>query len=207
MVKVKNANVGQEETYEKEEVAEVEKVEREKGRKWQNIGWGSLLTVNELYYPEMIYEFYANLHKGRVTSKVGGRDISFDDRMLNIVLGTPENSMRFYTKNKKCFDLNLYICYHIGIGKIYNKHTLKRMGFSRNEEEEEDNGQDAMNIDEEISEEEHEEETFSREMGQKKRQERVEEGQSSGVMSQLMEMMSSMQASMNSRFDALDGNY
>ncbi|KAI5650391.1 hypothetical protein M9H77_36396 [Catharanthus roseus] len=30
------------------------------------IGWTSLLTVNELFYPEMIYEFYANLHKGRV---------------------------------------------------------------------------------------------------------------------------------------------
>ncbi|KAI5675732.1 hypothetical protein M9H77_06682 [Catharanthus roseus] len=73
---------------------------------FENIGWGPLLTVNELYYLEMIYEFYANLHKGRVqkqvnityqrvTSRVGGRDISFDDRI-------------FYTKNKKCFDSNLY---------------------------------------------------------------------------------------------------
>ncbi|KAI5676422.1 hypothetical protein M9H77_07372 [Catharanthus roseus] len=117
----------------------------------------------------------------------------------------------FLTKVFQYFVLNLVgIGDHISIGKIYNKHTFKRMGFSRNEEgmlvregqevddendeeeEEEDAGQDAMSVDEEVSEEELEEETFRREMRQKKRQERVEEGQSSG-------------ASMNSRFDALDG--
>ncbi|KAI5654679.1 hypothetical protein M9H77_31866 [Catharanthus roseus] len=70
----------------------------------ENISWGPLLTANKLYYPEMIYEFYANLHKGRG----GGRDISFDDRMLNTIVGTPKNGIRFYTKNKKCFDSNLY---------------------------------------------------------------------------------------------------
>ncbi|KAI5657041.1 hypothetical protein M9H77_25834 [Catharanthus roseus] len=75
---------------------------------FEDIGWGPLLTVNELYYPEMIYEFYANLHKRRVNSRVGGRDISFDNKMLNTILGTPENGIRFYTKNKKCFDPNLY---------------------------------------------------------------------------------------------------
>ncbi|KAI5650214.1 hypothetical protein M9H77_36219 [Catharanthus roseus] len=83
------------------------------------IGWVPLLTVNELYYPEMIYEFYANLHKGRierveniphqwVLSRIGGRDIAFDDRLLNTVLETPQDSIRLYTKNKKCFDANLY---------------------------------------------------------------------------------------------------
>ncbi|KAI5671111.1 hypothetical protein M9H77_11475 [Catharanthus roseus] len=30
------------------------------------IGWTPLFIVNQLYYTEMIYEFYANLHKGRV---------------------------------------------------------------------------------------------------------------------------------------------
>ncbi|KAI5672333.1 hypothetical protein M9H77_12697 [Catharanthus roseus] len=50
---------------------------------YEDIGWGPLLTVNELYYLEIIYEFYSNLHKGRVqkqgnityqwvTSRVGG---------------------------------------------------------------------------------------------------------------------------------------
>ncbi|KAI5681468.1 hypothetical protein M9H77_02696 [Catharanthus roseus] len=29
------------------------------------ISWIPLLIVNELYYVEMIYEFYANLHKGK----------------------------------------------------------------------------------------------------------------------------------------------
>ncbi|KAI5667560.1 hypothetical protein M9H77_17413 [Catharanthus roseus] len=290
---------------------------------FEDISWEPLLTVNKLYYPEMIYGFYANLHKGRVqkegnityqwvTSKVGSRHISFDDRMLNTILGTPENGIRFYTKNKKCFDPKLYrerrleelftkgevlkrhddrninhfnayrrllnhmisniiipnvghkssitnmysfvmlalhehrrmnFCFmaikhmlatqtsstkclpygcflikvfkyfvlnlvgfggHIGIGKIYNKHTLKRIRFSsyeegmlsddEDEEEEDDEGQGAMNVDEEECEEEPEEETFRREMREKRRQERVEEGQSSGIMSQLMEMIASMQA-------------
>ncbi|KAI5681579.1 hypothetical protein M9H77_02807 [Catharanthus roseus] len=144
---------------------------------FEDISWGPLLTVNELYYPEMIYEFYANLHQGRVqkqgnityewvTSRVGGRDISFDDRMLNSILVTHENCIRFYTNKKICFDPNPYGmlgtktsstkclpygCFltkvfqyfvlnfvgvgdHIGVGKIYNKHTFKRMRFSRNEE-------------------------------------------------------------------------
>ncbi|KAI5669354.1 hypothetical protein M9H77_19207 [Catharanthus roseus] len=86
---------------------------------FNEIGWGSLLIVNELFHPEMIYEFYANLHKGRVQrvgnithqwvlSRVGGRDISFDDRLPNIILETPDDDIRFYTKNKKCYDPNLY---------------------------------------------------------------------------------------------------
>ncbi|KAI5677951.1 hypothetical protein M9H77_08901 [Catharanthus roseus] len=188
---------------------------------FENIGWGPLLIVNELYYPEMIYEFYANLHKVKVqnlrdiahqwvTSRVGGRDISFDDRILNTILGTPNNATE--TSSKKClpygcfltkvfqyFVLNLVgIGDHIGIGKIYNKHTFKRVGFSRNEEsalvrggqkgddesdekeEDEDEGKNAMNVDEELSEEEPEGETFRKEKSQKKRQERVEEGQSFG---------------------------
>ncbi|KAI5665956.1 hypothetical protein M9H77_15809 [Catharanthus roseus] len=83
------------------------------------IGWIPLLIVNELYYVEMIYEFYANLHKGRiervdniphqwVLTRIGGRDIAFDDRLLNENLETPQDDIRFYTKNKKCFDPNLY---------------------------------------------------------------------------------------------------
>ncbi|KAI5654057.1 hypothetical protein M9H77_31244 [Catharanthus roseus] len=166
-----------------------------------------LLTVNELYYPEMIYEFYANLYKGRVqkqgnityqwvTSRVGSRDISFDDRILNTILGTFGNIFQYFVINL------VGVGDHIGIGKIYNKHTFKRMAFSRNEEgmlvrggqeseeeEEEDEGQDAMNEVEEVSEEEQVEE---REMRKKKRQERVEEAQSLEGISQLMEMIASM---------------
>ncbi|KAI5658444.1 hypothetical protein M9H77_27237 [Catharanthus roseus] len=61
----------------------------------------------------------ANLHKGRiqkhgnithqwVISRVDGKDISFDDRLLNTILETPDDGIRFYIKNKKCFDPNLY---------------------------------------------------------------------------------------------------
>ncbi|KAI5654218.1 hypothetical protein M9H77_31405 [Catharanthus roseus] len=74
---------------------------------FNSIGWVSLLTIDELYYPEMICEFYANLHKGRtekvgnithqwVLSRIAGRDITLID------------GIRFYTKNKKYFDPNLY---------------------------------------------------------------------------------------------------
>ncbi|KAI5658926.1 hypothetical protein M9H77_27719 [Catharanthus roseus] len=83
------------------------------------IGWIPLLIVNELYYVDMIYEFYANLHKGRtekvdnishqwLVTRIGGKDIAFDDRLLNAILDTPQDGIRFYTKNKKCYDANLY---------------------------------------------------------------------------------------------------
>ncbi|KAI5676372.1 hypothetical protein M9H77_07322 [Catharanthus roseus] len=83
------------------------------------IGWTPLLTVNELYYVEMIYEFYANLHKGRIErvdniphqwllTRIGGRDIAFDDILLNHIIESPQDGKRFYSKNKKCFDPNLY---------------------------------------------------------------------------------------------------
>ncbi|KAI5653171.1 hypothetical protein M9H77_30358 [Catharanthus roseus] len=231
MVKVKNANVGKKKTMMKEEVAEVEGQEKEKAKEWL-LNWGPLLTVNELYYPEMIYEIYANLHKGRVqkqgnityqwvTSRMGGRDISFDDRILNTILGTPENGTPTYIVREDLKNCSLekkflrgmmkeIVGDHIGVGKIYNKYMFKRMGFSRNEEgmlsdedDEGNEGQEAMNVDDEKSEEEPKEETFRRETRQKKRQERVE-GQASGSLSQLMDMIAFMQASMNSRFDALD---
>ncbi|KAI5663896.1 hypothetical protein M9H77_23219 [Catharanthus roseus] len=41
-------------------------------------------------------------------TRIGDRDIAFDDRLLNHVLETPQDGIRFYTKNKKCFDPNLY---------------------------------------------------------------------------------------------------
>ncbi|KAI5681333.1 hypothetical protein M9H77_02560 [Catharanthus roseus] len=77
---------------------------------FQDIGWGFLLIVNELFYPMMLYEFYTNLQSGRIqtggnviTSRVNGKNIAFDDRLLNSILETPEDGMCFYTKNKKCF--------------------------------------------------------------------------------------------------------
>ncbi|KAI5681514.1 hypothetical protein M9H77_02742 [Catharanthus roseus] len=165
--------------------------------------------------------------------EVGGRDISFDYRLLNTILRTPENGIRFYTKNKKCFDPNLYserrfeeLFTKFVITLVLEKSTtnipLKEMVFSKNEEDmlvrgrQDDNNEsdedderneekEAMNMDEEESLEEHEEETCRREMRQNKRQEQVEEGQSFVSVCQLMDMIASLQVSMNSRFDALDG--
>ncbi|KAI5672174.1 hypothetical protein M9H77_12538 [Catharanthus roseus] len=215
---------------------------------FNDIGWGPLLTVDELFFPEMIYELYANLHKGRiqmhknithqyVTSRIAytyGRLLhhmisniiipnvghkssitnlhSFvilalhEHRIMNFgymaivhILATQTSSTKclpydcFLTKVFQYFVLNLIgVGDPIGAGKIYNKHTLKRMGFEKNEEgmlgrggqdddeesdkdDEGNEGQEAMNIDEEESEIEFEEETYRREMMQKKRQERVEE--------------------------------
>ncbi|KAI5664551.1 hypothetical protein M9H77_23874 [Catharanthus roseus] len=80
---------------------------------------------------------------------------------------------------------------HIGISKIYNQNTFKRMEFSKNEEgklmrggqeedsensevEEEEEGNDPKESDSET-----EVERIRRETSRKKRQERTEEGQSS----------------------------
>ncbi|KAI5676618.1 hypothetical protein M9H77_07568 [Catharanthus roseus] len=251
-----------------------------------------------------------------VTSRVNEKNIAFHDRLLNSTIETPEDGMLFYTKNKKCFDPNLYnekrsedktvdrldaygkILHHIisniiipnvghkssitnmhsfvilalhehrkmnfgytaiehmlatqssstkcfpygcflakvfqhfkitffgpndniGISKIYNQNTFKRMGFSRNEDGklirggqkedsensekyEEEEGNEPENVDEEESDSETEQERFRRETRKKKRQERTEEGSSSGSMTQLMEMIASLQTSMNTWFDALD---
>ncbi|KAI5676492.1 hypothetical protein M9H77_07442 [Catharanthus roseus] len=43
-----------------------------------------------------------------VTSRVNGKIIAFDDRLLNSILETHKDGMHFYTKNKKCLDPNLY---------------------------------------------------------------------------------------------------
>ncbi|KAI5666729.1 hypothetical protein M9H77_16582 [Catharanthus roseus] len=84
----------------------------------------------------------------------------------------------FITKIFQYFVLNLVgVGDPIGAGKIYNKHTFKRMNESdeHNEDDEGNKEQEAMNVDEEDSETEPEEETHRREIRQKKRQERAEE--------------------------------
>ncbi|KAI5663719.1 hypothetical protein M9H77_23042 [Catharanthus roseus] len=82
---------------------------------FHDIGWDSLLIVNEPFYPTMLYEFYANLKRARnqfggnaITSRVNGKNIVVDGKLLNFILETPEDGMCFYTKNKQCFDQNLY---------------------------------------------------------------------------------------------------
>ncbi|KAI5649020.1 hypothetical protein M9H77_35025 [Catharanthus roseus] len=150
------------------------------------IGWIPLLIVNELYYVDMIYEFYANLHKGRIErvdnvphqwilTRIGEKDIAFDDRLLNEILDTPQDGIRVYTKNKKCFDPNLY-----------SERRFEEI-FTRRED---------MDVEEEDSDEETEVEVQRRETRQKKQQERTEEGSSSGSMSHLMDMIASLRTSL-----------
>ncbi|KAI5670788.1 hypothetical protein M9H77_11152 [Catharanthus roseus] len=88
-----------------------------------------------------------------VLTRIGDRDIAFDNKLLNHILETPQDGIRFYTKNKKFFYPSLYnerrfeeiftrgevlkrhddrnISGHIGHGKLYNQQPFKRMGFER----------------------------------------------------------------------------
>ncbi|KAI5663705.1 hypothetical protein M9H77_23028 [Catharanthus roseus] len=164
-------------TLKKEEVAEVEG--QEKGKEWQlKLGHqkGSSLSKKLLTLK--------NGHEREENcSRVGGKEISFDDRLLNHILGTPENGIRVF----QYFVLNLL---ELVIPLVLKKSTtnilLKEWVLLKIKK-----GQEAMNVHEEESEEEPEEETYRREMRQKKRQERVEEGQSSGSMTQIVDMKAS----------------
>ncbi|KAI5664092.1 hypothetical protein M9H77_23415 [Catharanthus roseus] len=133
---------------------------------FKDIGWGSLLIINELFYPMMLYEFYANLQRGKiqtgenvVTSRVNGKNIAFEDRLLNSILETlyEHKKMNFHyiavehmlgtqSSSAKCLPYGCFLIEvfqhfkitffgpndHVVIGKIYNQNTFKRMGFSRN---------------------------------------------------------------------------
>ncbi|KAI5666379.1 hypothetical protein M9H77_16232 [Catharanthus roseus] len=161
-----------------------------------------------------------NYEEGR--SSIGGRIGKGKGKRVAIEVRVLERKRRKIAPGLRVDLSDMEVGDHIVVGKIYNKHTFKRMGFSRNEEgmlirggqddndksdddDEGNEGQEATNVDDEESEEGPEEETFRRKMRQKKRQERVDESQASGSMSQLMDMIASIQAFMNSRFNALDG--
>ncbi|KAI5649327.1 hypothetical protein M9H77_35332 [Catharanthus roseus] len=128
----------------------------------------------------------------------------------------------FITKIFQNFVINLVgVGDHIGLGKIYNQHTFKRMGFERNDEgllirggqqrsdddEEEDNGnEEEGNEPENMDEEETNEEDNRREMRSKKGQERTEEGQSSVDTTQIMDRIAAMKAQLNYRLNNINGN-
>ncbi|KAI5658673.1 hypothetical protein M9H77_27466 [Catharanthus roseus] len=124
---------------------------------FHDIDWGSLLVVNEPFYPMMLYEFYANLQKGR--TQYGHKSSitnmhSFvmlamhEHRLMNFgfiaiehMLATQSSSTNFLlygcfiTKIFQHFEINLVgVGDHISPGKIYNQNTFKRMGFERNDE-------------------------------------------------------------------------
>ncbi|KAI5657486.1 hypothetical protein M9H77_26279 [Catharanthus roseus] len=133
-----------------------------------------------------------NMHFFAMLALHEHRRMNFRYMVIEHMLSTQTSSTKFlpygcfFTKVFQYFVLKLVgVGDPIRAGKIYNKHTFKRMGFEKNEEgmlvrggqdesdesdeDDEDNeGQEAMNVDEEESEEELEEETYRSEMRQKK---------------------------------------
>ncbi|KAI5654414.1 hypothetical protein M9H77_31601 [Catharanthus roseus] len=157
---------------------------------FHDIGWGSLLIVNELFYHMMLYEFYANMQRGKFYEFYNMTTQSSSTKCL------PYGC--FFTKVFQHFKITFFgLNDHIGIGKIYNQNTFKRLEFSRNEdgrlirvgqekdsenskEEEKDEGNEPENMDEdEINEEE-----IRMEMRSKRRQEKMEKDSSSVDMGQ-----------------------
>ncbi|KAI5666103.1 hypothetical protein M9H77_15956 [Catharanthus roseus] len=184
-----------EKTLKKEEVAEMEG--QEKGKEWQlELGHqkGSSLSKNLL----TLKNGHEREERLLPVTKIGGRDISFDDRLLNTILGTPKNVV---SSLKSSNTLSL-ILFELVITLVLEKSTinipLKEWVIQKMRKE-----QETMNVDEEESEEEPKEETFRRKMRQKKRLERVEEGQSSENMSQIINMIAALTYKMHYVDDAL----
>ncbi|KAI5672470.1 hypothetical protein M9H77_12834 [Catharanthus roseus] len=135
-------------------------------------------NVNKLdAYGRLLYHMISNIiipnvdHKSSITNRHSFVMLALHEhRRMNIRFMVIEHMLATQTSstNFPILMLNLIgVDNHIGIGKIYNKHTFKRMGFSRNkegmlvreeqenddesdEEEEEDKSQEAMNVDEEL---------------------------------------------------------
>ncbi|KAI5663160.1 hypothetical protein M9H77_22483 [Catharanthus roseus] len=171
-------------------------------------------NVNKLdAYDRLLHHMISNIiipnvgHKSSITNMHSFvmlalhkyRRMNFDFMAIEHMLATQSSSTKFGD--------------HIGPGKIYNKHTFKRMGFERNEEgmlvrgrQDKNEEQEEMNVEKDESEEEPGEEAHRREMRRKNRQERTEEGQSSVDMTQLMARIITMQSQLNSRLDDIDGN-
>ncbi|KAI5652923.1 hypothetical protein M9H77_30110 [Catharanthus roseus] len=121
---------------------------------FHDIGWGSLLIVDEPFYPMMLYEFYANLQRGRTQfghkSSITNmrsyvmlamhehRKMNFGYVAIEHMLATQSSSTKcfpygcFITKIFEHFEINLIgVDDHIGPSKIYNQNTFKRMEFER----------------------------------------------------------------------------
>ncbi|KAI5666636.1 hypothetical protein M9H77_16489 [Catharanthus roseus] len=101
MVKTKNANIGRE--------VNVEEGGSSRGRgKGKRVPSGVRAPNKFISVKEDRIERVESIPHQWVLSRIGGWDIAFDDTLLNTILETPQNGIRFYTKNKKYFDPNLY---------------------------------------------------------------------------------------------------
>ncbi|KAI5674023.1 hypothetical protein M9H77_14387 [Catharanthus roseus] len=152
--------------------------------------YGRLLhyMISNIIIPNVGHESsITNMHLFVMLALHEHRRMNFGFMAIEHMLATQSSSTKclpyscFLMKIFQYFILNLVgVGDHIGPGKIYNKHTFKRMGFERNEEgmlvrggqdenDEENEEQEAMNVEEEESVEEMEEKTHRREIRQKKR--------------------------------------
>ncbi|KAI5678056.1 hypothetical protein M9H77_09006 [Catharanthus roseus] len=162
-VKVKNVNIGMEENYEEEESSRGGTIGKGKGKR---VATEVRLLERFISIKEAanFEEWTRKRRKIAPGHRVDPSDIEATQTSFTNCL--PYGC--FLTKVFQYFVLNLVgVGDHIGVGKIFNKHTFKRIGFSRNEEgmlsdedDDENEGQEAMNVDEEESEEEPEEETL-----------------------------------------------
>ncbi|KAI5682795.1 hypothetical protein M9H77_04023 [Catharanthus roseus] len=167
-----------------------------------------------------------NMHSFVMLAMHEHKKINFGDIAIEHMLATQSSSTKcfpygcFLTKVFQHFKITFFGPNdHIGIRKIYNQNTFKRMGFSRNEdgglvrggqekdsenseEEEDDEGNEPENMDED----ETNEKEIRREMRSKRSQEKVEEGSSLVDTGQLMARIIAMQSQLNGRLDDIDGN-
>ncbi|KAI5663661.1 hypothetical protein M9H77_22984 [Catharanthus roseus] len=147
MVKVKITNVGREENYE-------ERGSSIGGRTRK--GKGKTVATKVRLLERLLHHMISNIiipnigHKSSITNMHSfvmlalheHRSINFGYMAIEHMLAAQTSSTKylsygcFRTKVFQYFFLNLVgVGNHIGVGNIYNKCTFKKMGFSRNEEE------------------------------------------------------------------------
>ncbi|KAI5678750.1 hypothetical protein M9H77_09700 [Catharanthus roseus] len=169
-VKVKNANIGREENYEEEKSSRGGTIGKGKGKRVATEVrlLERFISIKEAANFEEWTRKRRNITPGHRVDLSDMEDFFYE---LFAIWLFPHIVFQYFV-------LNLVgVGDHIGVGKIFNKHTFKRMGFSRNEEgmlvrggqddndesdedDDENEGQEAMKMDEEESEEEPEEETL-----------------------------------------------
>ncbi|KAI5663195.1 hypothetical protein M9H77_22518 [Catharanthus roseus] len=165
-----------------------------------------------------------NMHSFVMLAMHEHRKMNFGFLAIEHMLATQSSSTKclpygcFITKIFQYFEINLVgVADHIGLGKIYNQNTFKRMGFERiyvglfirgEQKESDDDDDEEDNGDEEEENEpksiDDEEENIRKEMRSKKRQERTEEGQSSLDTAQILDRIDAMQAQIQNRVTRLE---
>ncbi|KAI5666574.1 hypothetical protein M9H77_16427 [Catharanthus roseus] len=132
---------------------------------FEDIGWGSLLTVNKLYYPEITYESYENLHMGRIQRH---ENMNHQWHMISNIVIPNVGHKSYITNNHSFVMLALHEHRRMNFGYMAIEHIGGQDDDEESDKDDEYNeGQEAINVEEEESEEEQEEEIYRREMNRK----------------------------------------